>query len=56
MEKNQLPPPPDEIDLETGKSMWHINEIHVWANTYENALRMYNEIIDWTKPDDYETT
>ena len=55
METNQLPPPAEEIDLQTGKSMWRINEIRVWADTYENALRMYNEIIDWTKPDVYET-
>lgn len=53
---NKLNPPPDEIDLESGKSMWCINEIRIWADTYSTALRMYNEIIDWTKPDYYETT
>jgi hypothetical protein len=55
MEKNQLHPPPVEIDLNTGKSMWLVNDIRVWADTYENALRMYNEIINWNKPDYNET-
>jgi hypothetical protein len=55
MEKNQLHPPPVEIYLTTGKSMWLVNEIRVWADTYENALRMYNEIIDWSKPNYNET-
>jgi predicted enzyme related to lactoylglutathione lyase len=52
---NQLHPPPEEIDINTGISMWRINEIRIWAMTYEKALIMYNEIIDW-KTDDYETT
>jgi len=55
MENNQLHPPPVEIDLNTGKSMWLVNDIRVWADTYENALRMYNEIIDWSKPNYNET-
>ncbi len=55
MEKNQLHPPPVEIDIKTGKSMWLVNDIRVWADTYENALRMYNEIINWNKPDYNET-
>ena len=53
-DSNQLNPPPIEIDLESGKCMWLINEIRVWADNYTNALKMYNEIVNWNKPD-YET-
>jgi hypothetical protein len=55
MENNQLHPPPVEIDITTGLCKWVINDISVYAHTYERALRVYNEIIDWTKSDVYET-
>jgi hypothetical protein len=50
LSKNQLHPPPDEINIETGKNMWIINDIRVWADNYTNALYMYNEIVNWNKP------
>lgn len=53
-DRHELSPAPEEIDLETGKSMWRINEVRIWADTYHKALIMYNEITNWTNPD-YET-
>ena len=32
-----LDPPPSELDLETGKSMWEINGYKIWANSYGEA-------------------
>lgn len=37
---NQLEPPPDKIDLDSGKSMWIIKEYRIWAETYKQALEM----------------
>lgn len=37
---NYLAPPPDEIDLDSGKSMWIIEEYKIWANSYKEALEM----------------
>jgi hypothetical protein len=42
---NQLYPPPDEINLESGLSMWIIKDIRVWATDYPQACKLY-EIID----------
>lgn len=42
---NQMKPPPDEINLESGLSMWVINDIRVWARSYMEACKLY-EIID----------
>ena len=44
MENNQLNPPPDEIDLKSNKSMWVIDEYKIWANTYIEAIELYNLI------------
>jgi len=44
---NQLHPPPIEIDIQTGLCKWVINDINVYAHTYEGALKVYNEIIDY---------
>lgn len=41
---NQLHPPPDEIDTESGKSMWIIKEYRIWAHTYKEALEMLPQI------------
>jgi len=37
---NQLHPPPDLIDLELGKSMWIVEDYKIWAETYEQAVRL----------------
>jgi hypothetical protein len=42
---NQMHPPPDEINLESGLSMWVIKDIRVWATDYLQACKLY-EIID----------
>lgn len=39
-EDNQLSPPPDEIDLNSGKSMWIIEEYTIWARSYKEALEL----------------
>lgn len=40
MSENQMNPPPDEINLETGKSMWIIEEYRIWADSYVQALEL----------------
>lgn len=37
---NQLSPAPDEINVETGKSMWIIKDYRIWADSYEDALEL----------------
>lgn len=37
---NQMPPPPDEINLDTGKSMWIIKDYRIWANSYQEAVEL----------------
>jgi hypothetical protein len=37
---NQLEPPPDMINTETGKSMWIIKDYRIWAETYKQALEL----------------
>ena len=37
---NKMSPPPDEINLETGKSMWIIKDYKIWADSYEQALKL----------------
>lgn len=37
---NQLHPPPDLIDLDSGKSMWIVEDYKIWAETYEQAVRL----------------
>jgi hypothetical protein len=40
-----LNPPPDEIDIETGKMMWVIKEEYkIWASSYEEALNILSLI------------
>jgi len=36
---NTMPPPPLEIDMVSGKSMWLIKDYKIWANTYEEAVK-----------------
>lgn len=38
--QNQLDPPPDKIDLQTGKSMWVIKDYKIWATSYKEALEL----------------
>jgi hypothetical protein len=38
-DNNTMPPPPNEINMVTGKSMWVIKDYKIWANTYEEALK-----------------
>jgi hypothetical protein len=35
-----MSPSPDEIDINTGKSMWTIKDYRIWADTYEQALEI----------------
>jgi len=37
---NTMPPPPDEINTQTGKSMWIIKDYKIWADSYEQALTL----------------
>ncbi len=37
---NIMPPPPDEINIETGKSMWIIKDYKIWADSYQQALTL----------------
>ncbi len=43
---NQLSPPPEEIDLNTGRGKWVFDNIEVWAYTYEQALELIPHIKD----------
>jgi len=38
--QNQLDPPPDMIDTDSGKSMWIIKDYKIWAETYQQALEL----------------
>jgi len=40
MSDNKMAPPPDEINTETGKSMWIIKDYKIWAESYEQALSL----------------
>jgi hypothetical protein len=42
--KNQLDPPPDKINTETGKKMWVIKDYKIWADDYQQALQLLNVI------------
>jgi hypothetical protein len=37
---NKMSPPPDEINTDTGKSMWIIKDYKIWADSYEQALTL----------------
>ena len=37
---NQMTPPPNQLDLESGKSMWVINGYKIWADSYQQALEL----------------
>jgi hypothetical protein len=37
---NTMPPPPDEINTQTGKSMWIIKDYKIWADSYQQALTL----------------
>jgi hypothetical protein len=39
-ENNTMAPPPDMINMETGKSMWIIKDYKIWADSYEQALNL----------------
>lgn len=39
-EDNQLTPPPDQINLDNGKSMWVIKGYKIWAQSYAEALQL----------------
>lgn len=41
---NTLDPPPDQIDLNTGKCMWEIQGYRIWADTYVEAKQHLNLI------------
>ena len=40
MNNNQLSPPPDQIDLNSNKSMWIIEGYRIWAKSYMEALEL----------------
>jgi len=37
---NKLDPAPDEINTDTGKSMWIIKDYRIWADNYQEALKV----------------
>jgi hypothetical protein len=37
---NELPPLPEEIDLNSGRGKWVFDDVEVWAYTYEQALEL----------------
>jgi hypothetical protein len=37
---NKLDPAPDEINLDTGKSMWIIKDYRIWADSYQQAVEL----------------
>lgn len=37
---NTLDPAPDEINTDTGKSMWIIKDYRIWANSYQEAIEL----------------
>lgn len=37
---NKMSPPPDEINTDTGKSMWIIKDYKIWADSYQQALQL----------------
>jgi hypothetical protein len=37
---NLMPPPPDEINLDTGKCMWIIKDYRIWASSYQEAVEL----------------
>lgn len=37
---NQMTPPPNQLNLESGKSMWVINGYKIWADSYQQALEL----------------
>jgi hypothetical protein len=37
---NQLEPPPAQVNLENGKSMWVIDGYRIWAKSYKEALEL----------------
>jgi len=39
-EADRLAPPPDEIDLVSGKCMWEIKGYKIWARSYKEALEL----------------
>ena len=39
-DQNQLNPPPDQINTESGKSMWVIKGYKIWAQSYAEALQL----------------
>jgi hypothetical protein len=49
LQNNQLFPPAEEIDLISGKGMWNIKGVRCWADTYLNACKIYDEIIDYAE-------
>jgi len=40
VQNNQLFPPAEEIDLSTGKGKWTIKGYRIWADSYEQALKL----------------
>ena len=39
---NELPPPPNVIDLNLSLNMWVIEDMEIWAGSYDKAIEIYN--------------
>jgi hypothetical protein len=39
-DQNQLEPPPNEVNIQNGKSMWVIKGYKIWARSYKEALEL----------------
>ncbi len=47
LQNKELFPPAEEIDLISGKGLWNIKGVRCWADTYLNACKIYEEIIQY---------
>lgn len=44
IKNNQMFPPPEEIDLKSGKGMWTVNGYRIWASDYLEACKLLEVI------------
>lgn len=44
IKNNQLEPPPEEIDLLTGKGRWTVKGYRIWADDYQQACKLLDVI------------
>lgn len=42
--ENQLDPAPDQVNTDTNKCMWEIKGYRIWADNYQQALKLLSVI------------